>query len=166
VTRTKIIAIALAGLMTAPLVAQTPPPPTPSAPEAGTQKAYEGNRSNRKGHGQRGMQSMSPEGQAIMQDAMRKGHDPAQRGALQDARNKVMTIVSADTLDVRALRSAMEAERKLVDQQHARRQANMLDAFQKLSATDRKAFVTDARAGRDHMKKRMELRNMQRTPAT
>ncbi len=166
-TRPNMIALALAaGLMAAPLVAQTAPP-APPAPQAGAQKAYEGNKYGHGMHqGRMGMQSMSAEGRQIMRDAMRKGQDPAQRTAMQDARNAVMVIVSADKLDVNALRKAMEAERKLVDQQHARRQANMLEAFQKLSAEDRKAFVTDARAGRDRMKQRMERRSMQRTPVS
>ncbi|MBS3960608.1 MAG: hypothetical protein KGZ61_02055 [Sandarakinorhabdus sp.] len=161
----KMMALALAGLTAAPLMAQTPQMPPP-APETAAQKAYEGNRHDRTMHGLRGLQSMTPEGRQIMRDAMRKGHDPAQRAAIQEARNRVMTIVSADRLDVGALRSAMEAERRLADQRHARRQANMVEAFQKLSAEDRRAFVADARAGRDQMKQRMERRSMERAPAS
>jgi len=160
-----MIAFALSGLMAAPLMAQTAP--TPAAPQAGAQKAYEGNKYDRRQHGQRGMTSMSAEGRQIMQEARRKGNDPTQRAALQEARTNVMTLLSADQLDVNAVRRAMDAERKLVDQQHARRQANMLEAFQKLSAEDRKAFAADAHAGRDRLKQRMERRNMQSpTPAS
>jgi hypothetical protein len=42
----------------------------------------------------------------------------------------------------------MAEERRLVDAQHARRQAALLEAFQKLSAADRKAFAERALRGR------------------
>ena len=45
----------------------------------------------------------------------------------------------------------------------------MIAAFQKLTVADRKAFASEAKAGRERMrermKKQMEMRSMQNTPA-
>jgi hypothetical protein len=50
----------------------------------------------------------------------------------------------------------MADERRLVDQQHAARQAAMLEAMQKLSVADRKAFAADAMRGRRDIEARTE----------
>ena len=49
---------------------------------------------------------------------------------------------------------AMEDERRLVDAQHAKRQASLLAAIQKLSPADRKAFAEDARNARARVEAR------------
>lgn len=110
------------------------------------------------GPGARGDQmfpSMSPAGRTIMWEAMRGEDKKADREAVKAARDKVLTVLDAPTLDVAALKRAMDEERALVDSQQAERQAAMLAAFQKLTPADRKAFVTDARAMRDRMQARM-----------
>ncbi len=164
---THILAIALSGLIAAPALAQTTPPP----PQAGTTMEagehdgrYHG--MGQKGMGHRGMfQSLSPEGRQTMVQAMRDAREDVDRTQIRAARERVGTILAADKLDVTALRNAMDAERRLVDARHKVRQDAMLAAFQKLSAADRKAFVADAKAGADRMKSRMEKRRDRRAAA-
>ena len=91
--------------------------------------------------------NVSPEGRKLLSEAMRANNQEHRR-ALRDARNQVNELVAADRLDVPALRQAMEAERRLVDASHARRQAALLAALQKLSVEDRKAFAAEATRGR------------------
>jgi Spy/CpxP family protein refolding chaperone len=148
--KTKIATIALGLLMAAPALAQTPPPPPPGAPDAPQRAWHRGDRGP-----MRMFQSLSPEGRQIMMEAMKGAREDWNRDDLRQARDKVATILSADKLDVPALRNAMDAERRIVDAQHKARQDAMLGAFQKLSAADRKAFVADAKAGRDRIAKRV-----------
>lgn len=101
--------------------------------------------------GQRMFGAVSPEGRAILRQAMRDQGSPDDWAKLRAARDRVAAVLSAETLDVRALKRAMDEERQLVDTQHARRQVGMLAAFQKLSFADRKAFVEDAKRGRDRL---------------
>ena len=139
----------LLGAVTAlPAAAQMPPPPPP--PPGAPMMA---------GPGARGGQmfpSMSPAGRTIMWEAMRGDDKKSDREAVKAARDKVLTVLDAPTLDVAALKRAMDEERALVDVQQAERQAAMLAAFQKLTPADRKAFVTDARAMRDRMGAQMQ----------
>lgn len=147
-TPMRMTALALAALIAAPALAQTPPPPPPGGPGMHGSRMAE-----------RAFPSLSPEGRKIMMDAMRETRAETDRTELRAARERVGTVLSADRLDVNALRQAMDAERKLVDAQQQRRQEAMIGAFQKLSAADRKAFVADAKAGADRMRARMLRRD-------
>jgi Spy/CpxP family protein refolding chaperone len=141
---TRLSLLALAALLSTPALAQTPPPPPPGGP------GMHGGRM-----ADRAFPSLSPEGRKIMMDAMRETRGESDRTDVRAARDRVGTVLSADKLDVNALRQAMDAERKLVDAQQQRRQEAMIAAFQKLSAADRKAFVADAKAGADRMRARI-----------
>jgi uncharacterized membrane protein len=107
-------------------------------------------------HAARIFGNVSPEGRAVLHQAMRDHASQSDRQALRDARDRVAVLLSAETLDVRALKLAMDAERKLVDAQQAKRQASMLAAFQKLSHADRKAFVEDAARGRHRLQRMVQ----------
>lgn len=133
--------LVLAGLLATPLAAQVAPPAPPAAPgvEAPRVKVMRMHRGQM-------FPNVSPEGRAILRETMRR--DPAEREQLRAARDRINGLVAADRLDVAALRRAMEEERRLVDANHARRQAGMLAAIQKLSPADRKAFAEDAQRGR------------------
>jgi Spy/CpxP family protein refolding chaperone len=155
-TGMKRLAIGLMLALAAPLSAQMPA----DAPPGGRDGSPGMHRGGHHGYG-----SMTPEGREIMKAAMRDTTDPEARQQLRAARDRIGTLVAADRLDVGALKSAMDAERRLVDQQHVRRQAAMLAAFQKLSVADRRAFVADAQAGRDRMEKRMKNRIDRAKPA-
>lgn len=146
-TPIRLSTLALVALIAAPALSQTPPPSPPPAGYGGQGRT-----------GERAFPSLSPEGRQIMQAAMRETRAETDRTELRAARDRVGTIVAADKLDVSALRKAMDAERRLVDAQQLRRQEAMIGAFQKLSAADRKAFVTDARAGADRMRAKMGRR--------
>ena len=142
--RISLKALAVAGLLAVPANAQSGGPvggggePEESAPV------------------QRMFGNVSPEGRAILRQAMREQAAAGDRPKLRAARDKVAAILSAETLDARALKQAMDAERKLVDAQQARRQAGMLSALQKLSFADRKAFVEDAARGRDRLQRMVQ----------
>jgi len=140
VTRSLTLTL-LAGLLAAPALAQTPPPPpgAQAGPEPGAMRAYRMERRQAFGN-------VSPEGRRVLAEAMRMSKED--RTAIVAQRDRINALIGADRLDVAALRRAMDEERRLVDQQHARRQAAMLAAVQKLSPEDRKAFAADARAGR------------------
>jgi uncharacterized membrane protein len=124
--------LATALLLAAPALAQSPPPPDPQA------RAYRFQRGD--------LASVSPEGRRILAQAIRGSRED--RAAVMAARDRINQLAAADQLDVAALRRAMAEERRLVDAQHARRQAALLEAFQKLSAADRKAFAERALRGR------------------
>jgi uncharacterized protein YPO0396 len=96
--------------------------------------------------------NVSAEGRAILRQTL--GGDPKDREATRAARDRINDIVGAEKLDVSALRRAMDDERRLVDSQHAKRQAGMLAAIQKLTPADRKAFAEDARRGRETVETR------------
>ncbi len=133
----------LAAALAAPTPAQAPPPPPPAgaqaAPEPGKMRAYRMERRQAFGN-------VSPEGRKVLVEALRMSKED--RAAIVAQRDRINALIGADRLDVAALRRAMDEERRLVQQQHARRQAAMLAAIQKLSAEDRKAFAADARHGR------------------
>lgn len=97
--------------------------------------------------------NVSPEGRKLLGEAMR-ANSREHRQALDDARNRVNRLVAAEKLDVPALRQAMEAERRLVDASHARRQAALLAALQKMSVEDRKTFAAEATRGRESVNAR------------
>jgi len=149
----------------APAFAQT----APTAPPAPAQM---GHHAGQKGpHGmERGMQrgphggarmfpSMSEAGRKTMHEAMMAGgnrRDDRQKVAA--AREKMLAALEAERFDAGAVKRAMDEERALSDATREQRQTAMLAAFQKLSAEDRKAFVTDSRAMKARMQGRMEGR--------
>ncbi|WP_419813833.1 hypothetical protein [Glacieibacterium sp.] len=75
------------------------------------------------------------------------------RDQVHAARDRILTLLSANRLDVVALRRAMDEERQSASQIKLRHQAAMLAAFQRLSLTDRRAFVADARNMRERMER-------------
>ena len=146
----KTLILTTAALLAAPALAQTAPAAPAAASAAGDAKP--------KVRVQRVHQPMlfgnvSPEGRAILRNSM-KGDDDG-RAAVKAARDKINTIVGAEKLDLTALKRAMEDERRLVDAQHVKRQGALLEAIQKLSPADRKAFAEDARKGRDQVEMRV-----------
>lgn len=146
----KTLILATAALLAAPALAQTAAPAAPAAPAAGTPKAEH----PRSMHMQRGPMfgSVSPEGRKTLGEAMRASEDD--RKAVRASRDRINALVGADKLDVAALKRAMDEERRLIDAQHAKRQAALLAAVQKLSAEDRKAFAADALKARADIEKR------------
>lgn len=133
-----------------PALAQAAPPPPPIG---------NGGRSMMAGPmgGGRAFPSMSEAGRETMRTAMRGGDDRREdRDAIRAARERMLTILEADRLDTGALKRAMEDERRIAENSHQRRQAAMMQAFQQLSAADRKAFVADSRAMKDRMESRIE----------
>lgn len=140
----KTLVAATLALMAAPALAQAAPP-APPAPPSGFEAGNERRQVVRM-HRQAMWANVSPEGRAILRETLRG--DPKDREATRAARDRINAVVGAETLDVGALRKAMADERRLVDAQHAARQARMLAAIQKLSPADRKAFAEDARRGR------------------
>ncbi|WP_448586987.1 periplasmic heavy metal sensor [Thermaurantiacus sp.] len=140
--RLAVLALALA----CPALAQPAPPPAAEAPRAKPHPFDP--RAPVFGR-------VSPEGRQILSEAMNRNR-AADREALKAARDRINSLIAADRLDLPALRRAMEEERRLVDRQHAERQAALLEAVQKLSAADRKAFAEDALAGRRRAEARAE----------
>ncbi len=138
-------AAALALTLAAPLFAQTPPPPAPTK-EVQIRRISPAMQF----HGDR-FEGMSPEGRAILREAMKPQVTPQDREAVKAARKKVLALIGAEKLDVSAVRNAQAAERELVVKQHERQQAAMLAAYQKLSAADRKAFVGGMRDREERM---------------
>ncbi|WP_199555844.1 periplasmic heavy metal sensor [Sandaracinobacteroides hominis] len=148
-TKTRLMAAAVATLMAGPLLAQAAPPPPP-----GAQAVPAGVRGDR-WKGDRMFPTVSPEGRKILLEALR---DPSMKDGREDvraSRDRVEAILAADKLDVNALRKAMDTERQLIDAQQKARQDRMIAVYQKLSAADRKAFVADAKSGRSKLEKRM-----------
>ena len=75
------------------------------------------------------------------------------RNMVHAARDRILTLLAANRLDVVALRRAMDDERQAANQIKLRHQAAMLAAFQRLSPADRRAFVADARSMRERMER-------------
>jgi Spy/CpxP family protein refolding chaperone len=143
----------LAALIAAPAIAQPAPPapPAPPSPHAG-HKMDSG-----MGRGMRMFPSMSEAGRKIMHEAMMAGgsrHDERQK--MEAVRYKMLNVLSAEKLDVAAVKRLMDEERTLADTTRQQRQTAMLAAIQKLTPEDRKAFVTDSRAMKDRMQQRMD----------
>lgn len=159
----KLMAAALAVLIAGPALAQAaPPPPAGARTDAPRDKDF------RRHHGERMFPGVSAEGRQTLLTAFRDPGDKASRDQIRAARDRVAALLSADELDTGALRKAMDSERALIDAQQKARQERMITAYQKLSPADRKAFVADARAGRDRMEKRMgemHRKKAERAPA-
>lgn len=146
----RLLTFAAAALLAAPALAQaSPPPPQPPAPPAATP----GKGPRHALGGPRMFGNVSEEGRALLSAALRSS-TPEDRAALRAARDRVNALIAADRLDVPALRRAMDEERRLVAQQQARRQAALLEAVQKLSLADRRAFAADAGKGRRKAERR------------
>ena len=96
-------------------------------------------------------EGMSGEGRVTLREAMTPRLTPQDREAVRAARQRVLTLLAADKLDVSAVRRAQAAERELVVKQHERQQEAMLAAYQKLSAADRKAFADGMRDREERM---------------
>lgn len=94
---------------------------------------------------------MSAEGRATLREAMRPRQSPEDRAAIRAARQRVLTLIAADRLDVAAVRRAQAAERAVAVKQHERQQDAMLAAYQKLSVADRKAFADGMRDREERM---------------
>jgi hypothetical protein len=140
----------LAAAVAAPLAAQTPPPPPGAegkAPRVIMMQRHMGG--DRDGQGR--FEGMSDEGRKILREAMKPQRTDADRDAVAAARNRILTLVTADRLDVAAIRQAQAAEREVAMKQHARQQEAMVAAYQKLSVADRKAFVANMREREDRM---------------
>jgi uncharacterized membrane protein len=136
--------LTIAALAAAPVMAQTAPPAAgATAPKVKMMRVHRGPMFG----------NVSAEGRAILRESMKS--DPEGRAAVKAARDRINDLVAADRLDTAALKRAMEDERRLVDAQHAKRQASLLAAIQKLSPADRKAFAEDARKSRDEVEARV-----------
>ncbi len=161
--RTRVISALLAMLMTAPAasLAQAPPASAPRAMRL--QPPMHGEAGGRFARRLRDrvenglLAGMSPAGRQIMAEAMRG--NPAdritEREAVSAARDRMLTLLENERLDVAALRRAMDDERTAAETTHQRRQAQMLAALQRLSLADRKAFVANARAAKNRMDDRL-----------
>lgn len=147
-TMRKATILLFAAVIATPALAQSAPPPASNTEAAPQRKPMMMNRG--------AFANMSDAGRATMREAMRAQHDPGHWEKLRTARDRVSALLAADRLDVAALRRAMDEERKLADAQQGRRQAAMLDAFQKLSVEDRKAFAAAAGQGRDRIERRVK----------
>lgn len=152
-----LAAALLAASAVVPAAAQMPPEQTPSA--ASEAASPRGERGERRG---KMYASMSPAGRTTMWEAMRGGDPRGDRAAVKAARDRMLDIIDAPTLDVAALKRAMDDERRAAEAQQQRRQTAMLAAFQKLTPADRKAFVADSRALRDRFAERMQGRKGRR----
>lgn len=163
--RAAAIGLMVAGA--APLFAQVAAPAAPAAPAAASD-AVRAERMAKRAQlrSQVRMQhtgkhwgmyaGMSDAGKATMREAMKAGDDRrADREAVKAARERMLTALEAERLDAGALKRAMDDERKAAQAGHDKRQAAMLAGFTKLSAADRKAFVTNARMMKDRMEKRV-----------
>jgi Spy/CpxP family protein refolding chaperone len=150
----KLIAVA-ALLLAGPALAQMPPPPPgmPAPPPGGEMRGGPHGRMM----GMRMFPSMSEAGRATIREAMMAGDDrAASRQKVEAAREKLLTALAADRLDIAAVKRAMEEERAVAEASRTAKQAAMLAAFQKLSPEDRKAFAADSRAMKARMEQRMD----------
>lgn len=148
ISNLRAITLGLLLASAAPVLAQAAPPAPGMAATATPPR-----RAELRGGGM--FAGMSEAGRTTMREAMKAGGDPrAEHEAVKAARDRMLVILDADTLDTSALRRAMDDERKAAEATREKRQAAMLAGFTKLSVADRKAFVRNARA----MKLRMEAR--------
>jgi Spy/CpxP family protein refolding chaperone len=139
-----LAALIASPLITAPAFAQ-PASPAPQGMERGMAM------------GDRMFPSMSEAGRATMREAMAAGGNRREeRQKVEAVRDRMLTLVAADKLDVAALRRVMDEERALGEASRQQRQTAMLAAVQKLSPEDRKAFAADSRAMKARMDARMD----------
>ncbi len=152
--------ILMAALVAAPALAQTAPTPpaAPAAPQPPRVMTYElrGGPHQISGPRRGAWAQISPEGRDTLREALSPDR-AVDRAAVRVARDRVNEIMSADRLDVAALRRAMDEENRLVDAMRDKRRAATLEAVQKLSVADRKAFAQRAQMGRDRMERRVRV---------
>ncbi|WP_303808563.1 periplasmic heavy metal sensor [Sandarakinorhabdus limnophila] len=154
-TRKTLLLAAL--IAAAPAFAQSAPPAPPAPPQMGHHAGQKG--PHGMGMNARMFPSMSEAGRKTMHDAMMTGGNRRDdRQKVEAARDKMLAALEAERFDAGAVKRAMDEERALSDASRQQRQVAMLAAFQKLSAEDRKAFVTDSRAMKARMQGRMEGR--------
>jgi hypothetical protein len=111
--------------------------------------------------------SMSPEGRAIINDAMRRDRVPSNAEEVRRARQRVLDLIAADRLDIDAIRKAQAEERRVAMKEHAKAQERMLRAYRKLSPADRRAFAEGMRDQEERMMRHMQkarerMKNMER----
>ncbi|MBB4631863.1 hypothetical protein [Sphingosinicella soli] len=94
---------------------------------------------------------MSPQGAAIIAQALQAQRIPSNAEEVRKARQKVLDLISAERLDIDAIRKAQAEERALAIKEHARAQEKMLKAYQRLSLQDRRAFANGMRAQEERM---------------
>lgn len=138
-----------------PALAQSQPPQSPQPP-AGSHAGMAAQH-----YGQRAAMfpSMTDAGRQIMQAAMAAGGNRrADRQQMEAVREQMLTLLSADRIDLAAVKRVTDEERALAEASRKQRQAAMLAAVQKLSLEDRKAFVADSRAMKARMQSRMDGR--------
>lgn len=109
-----------------------------------------------------GLRNLSPEGQATMRAAFEGLRNDGTRDGIKAARDRQLSLLEADRLDIAALQRAMLEERNLAQGAHSRMQQALIGAYQKLSVTDRRALVTSARQAKSWMEQRREMRRERR----
>ena len=148
----KAVGAALALAVASPLLAQNPPSPAALASPTQHDVVIRRMSPGMEGFHHMGrFEGMSAEGRATLRAAMKPQQTPQDREAVRAARQRVLTLLAADRLDVVAVRRAQAAERDLVIKQHERQQEAMLVAYQKLSPADRKAFASGMRDREERM---------------
>ncbi len=125
------IAVALLGSAVTVDAAQVPPTP-------GVEQGNAGH------HGNPMYAGMSDAGRAIMRAAMRSADGRTGREATGAARDRMLTALDAERLDMPALKRAMDDEREAANAAKVRQQTALIAAFQQLSLADRRAFVANA----------------------
>lgn len=99
---------------------------------------------------------MSPQGLALIGEAMKRERMPANAEQVRRARQKVLELLVADTLDIGAIRKAQAEERALAIKEHALAQEKMLQAYQQLSLADRRAFANGMRMQEERMLRHLD----------
>lgn len=99
---------------------------------------------------------MSPQGMAIISEAMKRERIPANAREVARARQRVLDLLTQPRLDLDAIRKAQAEERKLAIQEHAVAQDRMLRAYRQLSLEDRRAFAEGMREQETRMLQHME----------
>ncbi len=146
--------IALATVTAMPAAAQMQPPGEVMTDGHGRMRAEP-----RRTPGNPMFAGMTDAGKAVMRTALRDADPQTDRATTDAARDRMLTVLDAERLDIGALKRAMDEEREAASVAKARHQAAMIAGFQQLSLTDRRAFVVNARAVRNVMKDRVAFRD-------
>jgi Spy/CpxP family protein refolding chaperone len=148
------LAFAIAAAAPGAALAQATSPAPPAAAGEPAAKTGEGpHRGGRAGP----LKNLSPEGRQIMREAARRDVSQQDREAMRAARERVLTLLAADPLDVNAIRQAQAEERSIAQKNHMERQEALLAGYQKLSPADRKAFVEGMREMEGRIGDRMKM---------
>jgi hypothetical protein len=89
---------------------------------------------------------VSPDGRRILTEALRDNRTPAERDAATRARRDLLDALAREPFDRAGVEAAMLGEERLLDGQRATRRAAVLEAYGRLTASDRQAFVAASRA--------------------